>query len=134
MDGNTKSKTRRKAAQTQTATQPPILLCQPHGRGLFHYEYLVGLDGALVTIRECERNRHDGWAQGRTICAEKRERASEVFAVCAMLNRFYSRLVDWRPLIDDQIAKGMNDWLKQVTKRPQSIMVEKEDYFGKDEK
>ena len=133
MDGNTKSKTRRKAAQTQTATQPPILLCQPHGRGLFHYEYLVGLDGALVTIRECVRDRNDGWAQGRTICEEKRERASEVFAVCAMLNRLYSRNAGWRPLIDDQIAKGMNDWLKQVTKRSQSIMVEKEDCLGKDE-
>jgi hypothetical protein len=132
MDGNTKSKTRRKAAQTQTATQPPILLCQPHGHDLFHYEYLVGLDGALVTIRECVQNRNDGWAQGRTICAEKRERASEVFAVCALLNRLYSRLVDWRPLIDDQIAKGMSDRLEQVTKPPQSIMVEKEDYFGKE--
>lgn len=133
MDGNTKSKARRRAAQTQTATQSPILLCQPHGGGLFSYEYLTGLDGALVTIRECERDCHDGWATGRTICAEKRERASEVFAVCATLNRLYGGDLKWRPLIDDQIAKSVGDWLTQVTKRSQSIRCEQEDYFGKDE-
>jgi hypothetical protein len=131
---------KRKSAAAKGATaQPPIHLCRLRGGD---YEYLTGYDGDAVVIRECPNKEtiKGDWENGRTICCEKRERAQDVFALCALLNFFKEeipRLNDAWDIGNGMVNKALSHLVAERRCRPSDrlIQIEPEQayYTGKED-
>ena len=131
---------KRKSAAAKGATaQPPIHLCRLRGGD---YEYLTGYDGDAVVIRECPNKEtiKGDWENGRTICCEKRERAQDVFALCALLNFFKEEIQifneSWDGDKERTVDKFLSKFIAERRCRPSDLLIQiepgQEFYTGKE--
>ena len=125
---------KRKSAAAKNATAksataqplPPIHFCRlRYG----DYEYLTGYDGDAVVIRECpkEKTLEGDWENGRTICCEKRERAQDVFALCALLNFFTNEiqlLNDAWDIGNGIVNKALSKLVAERRCRPSDLLIQ----------
>ena len=137
---------KRKSAAAKNATAksataqplPPIHFCRlRYG----DYEYLTGYDGDAVVIRECpkEKTLEGDWENGRTICCEKRERAQDVFALCALLNFFTEEIQFFNGAWDchnETVNKTLSKLVAERRCRPSDLLIQiepgQEFYTGKE--
>ena len=130
---------KRKSSNAKSATaQPPIHLCRLRGGD---YEYLTGYDGDAVVIRECPKKKtlEGDWENGRTICCEKRERAQDVFALCALLNFFTEEIQFFNGAWDchnETVNKTLSKLVAERRCRPSDLLIQIEPaqqfYTGKE--
>ena len=128
----------KKAAAKAAQPLPPIHLCRLRYCG---YVYLTGYDGDAVVIRECpnEKDFEGDWKNGRTICCEKKERAQEVFALCALL-RFFAdeiRCLDDATICQNEtVNKALSKLVAERRCRPSDLLIQiepgQEFYTGKE--
>ena len=126
------------AAKKAAQPLPPIHLCRLRYCG---YVYLTGYDGDAVVIRECpnEKDFEGDWKNGRTICCEKKERAQEVFALCALL-RFFAdeiRCLDDATICQNEtVNKALSKLVAERRCRPSDLLIQiepgQEFYTGKE--
>ena len=129
----------KKAAATKAAQPlPPIHLCRLRYCG---YVYLTGYDGDAVVIRECpkEKDFEGDWKNGRTICCEKKERAQEVFALCALLNFFTEEIQFFNGECDcanETVNRALSKLVAERRCRPSDLLIQIEPgqlfYTGKE--
>ena len=126
------------AAKKAAQPLPPIHLCRLRYCG---YVYLTGYDGDAVVIRECpnEKDFEGDWKNGRTICCEKRERAQDVFALCALLNFFTEEIQFFNGAWDchnETVNKTLSKLVAERRCRPSDLLIQIEPaqqfYTGKE--